>query len=225
MKYAVLAVFSVLPVAATAQTAPSAPAAGVAAKPAAVPTAGSTVIGKDNQPVGTIAQVTAEAIVIDTGTNKVPVPVASIGTNPKGYWIGMTKAELDAAYAQAAQQALANLDLSPGKMVHGLNDAMIGTIKTADAQFVTVTTGKGEVKLPRNGFGPGTNNTVRVNATAEQIDAAVAGAAPAASGATPAAGATSTATTTNSAAATTGTDAAAPTATDPNAKKAPKPKN
>lgn len=187
MKFTVFAVLSVLPAAAlSAQTPPAAPAANATAAPAAAPTVGATVTGKDNQPAGTIAQVTAEAIVIDTGTNKVPVPVASIGAGAKGPIIAMTKAELDAAYAQAAQQQQANLQLTPGTMVHGLNDAMLGTIKAADAEFVTVTTPKGDVKLPKAGFGPGTNGTVRVNATAEQINAAVSGAATAA----PAAGAT-----------------------------------
>lgn len=181
MKYAVFAVLTATSaVALAAQTPPAAPPANATAAPAAAPSVGATVTGKDNQPAGTIAQVTAEAIVIDTGTNKVPVPVASIGAGAKGPIIAMTKAELDAAYAQAAQQQQANLQLTPGTMVHGLNDAMLGTIKSADAEFVTVTTPKGDVKLPKAGFGPGTNGTVRVNATAEQVNAAVSAAAPAA---------------------------------------------
>lgn len=159
--------------AASAQTAPT-PAAPAAA---AAPAVGATVTGKDNQPAGVIAQITAQAVVIDTGTNKVPVPPASIGSSPKGPTIQMTKAELDAAYAQAAQQAQANIQLTPGTMVHGLNDVMLGTIKTADAEFVTVTTPKGEVKLPRTGFAPGPDNSVRVGVTAAQLDAAISGAA------------------------------------------------
>lgn len=178
MKYAVLAVLTALP--AAALTAQTPPAANAAAAPTAAPSVGATVTGKDNQPAGTIAQVTAEAVVIDTGTNKVPVPVASIGAGAKGPIIAMTKAELDTAYAQAAQAQQANLQLTPGKTVQGVNGASLGTIKAADAEFVTVTTAKGDVKLPKGGFGPGPEGTVRVNATAEQLDAAVAGAATAA---------------------------------------------
>lgn len=178
MKYTVFAVLSALPVAAMAQTAPAAPAA------TAAPAVGATVVGKDGQPAGTVAQVTAETVVIDTGTNKVPVPPASLGTSPKGPTINMTKAELDAAYAQAAQQAQANFasQLTPGRAVQGINGASVGTIKSADAQFVTVTTPKGDVKLPVSGFGPGPDaNTVKVGASAEQIEAALgqSGSAPA----------------------------------------------
>ena len=218
MKYAVFAVLTAIPaVALTAQTPPAAAPANAAAAPAAAPSVGATVTGKDNQPAGTIAQVTAEAVVIDTGTNKVPVPVASIGAGAKGPIIAMTKAELDAAYAQAAQAQQANLKLTPGTMVHGLNDAMLGTIKSADAEFVTVTTPKGDVKLPKAGFGPGANGTVRVNATAEQVNAAVSAAAPA-----PAAGATTPAPADAAAPATEPTPAATPA---PAEKPKAKPKN
>lgn len=166
-----------LPAAALAQAAP-APAPTPAAS--AAPKVGATVTGKDGQPAGTIAQITAEAVVIDTGTNKVPVPPTSIGTSPKGPTIAMTKADLDAAYSQAAAQAKASMNLTPGTMVHGLNGAMLGTVKSADAEFVTVTTPKGDAKLPRNGFAPGENGTVRVGVTAEQLDAALGGSGPAA---------------------------------------------
>lgn len=165
-----------LSTAAVAQTAP-APTTPAAPAAAAAPAVGATVTGKDNQPAGTIAQITAEAVVIDTGTNKVPVPVASIGTSPKGPTIQMTKAELDAAFAKAAADAQASMQLTPGTMVHGTDNAMLGTVKAADAEFVTVTTPKGEVKLPRSGFAPGGNNTVRVGVTAQQLDDALASSA------------------------------------------------
>lgn len=171
--YGALALASIAPAALVAQQAPV-PATPPAAT--AAPKVGATVTGKDGQPAGTIAQITAEAVVVDTGTNKVPVPPTSIGQDAKGATIAMTKAELDAAYAQAAQQAQANFasQLTPGKAVQGVNGTPVGTIKSADAQFVTVTTAKGDVKLPVAGFGPGPDGTVRVGATAAQIDAALA---------------------------------------------------
>lgn len=159
------------------------PAVLSAQAPAALPASakvGAKVTGSDNQPAGKIAQITDSAVFIDTGTNKVPVPPMAITADGKNLKVTMTKAGLDAAYTQATQQARASFvaQLTPGKMVHGLNGAMLGTIKEADAQFVTVKTARGDAKLPVAGFGPGPDGaTVQVGLTAEQLDAAMSGAA------------------------------------------------
>lgn len=63
----------------------------------------------------------------------------------------------------------------------------VGTIKALDAQYATIATANGDVKLPAAGVGPGPNGAA-VGLTAAQIDAAVAQAAPA----RPAADATTT---------------------------------
>ena len=180
MKFAILSALAMtVPLAAQAQTAPAAPAATPAPAQGAAPAVGATVLDPQGGVVGTIDQITPQAIVINTGTNKVGVPPTAIGTSPKGPTVSMTKAELDAAYAQQQGQAQAEFKskLVAGTMVHGLNGSMLGTIKAADAQFVTVTTKKGDVKLPVNGFGPGEGNSVRLGMTAEQLDAAMGGAA------------------------------------------------
>lgn len=158
------------------------PAPAPAAATPAVAKVGAAVIGKDNQPAGTVAEITAQAIVIDTGTNKVPVPVASVGVNPKGLWIGMTRAELDAAFTASTAQAQTSFasQLVPGAMVHGLNNAMLGTVKKVEGQFVDLTTPRGDVRLPLSGFGPGPNGVVQLGLTQEQLYAAMGAAAPAA---------------------------------------------
>lgn len=136
---------------------------------------GAAVVGKDNQTAGTIAQITAQAIVIDTGTNKVPVPVAAVGVNPKGLWIGMTKAELDAAFVASSAQAQTNFSaqLAPGKMVHGKNGAMLGTIKRVEGEFVDLTTARGDVRLPKSGFGPGADGVAQLGLTQDELFAAM----------------------------------------------------
>lgn len=52
----------------------------------------------------------------------------------------------------------------------------VGTIKAIDGQYVTVTTAKGDAKVPVAGVGPGQNNAV-IGASAATIEAAVAQAA------------------------------------------------
>lgn len=65
-----------------------------------------------------------------------------------------------------------------GVKVFDPNGAEVGTIKAMDAQYATLATAKGDVKLPVAGVGPGPNGAA-VGLTAAQIDAAVAQAAPA----------------------------------------------
>lgn len=170
-----------VPAAAQAQQAqpgrtPMAPTA--AAQTAAAPTVGTTIYDSAGVALGTVASITPQAIVINTGTAQVPVPPTSVGKTDKGFAMAMTKADLDAAVAssQAQAQAAVKAKLVPGTAVTGLNGAALGTIKSADAQFVTLSTTKGDVKLPIAGFSADASGKVIVGITADQLAAATAGA-------------------------------------------------
>lgn len=178
-----------IPALATAQTAP-APAAGAAPATGAAPAAGATVYDTAGGVVGTIEQITPQGAVVSTGTNKVTVPLASLGTSPKGPLLAMTKAQLDAAADQAKASASTDLKtkLVPGTQVNGSAGTPVGTIKAADAQYVTLTTAKGDVKLPASGFGADASGKIAIGMTAAQLDAAIAGSTPVPAAA-PAAGA------------------------------------
>lgn len=169
-----LAALSATPVLAQTQTAPqttpaapgqttaspaptqSAPSAATAAPTApANVTAGARVVDQTGAAVGTVAQVNGTTAIVDTGANKVGVPVGNFAAGPNGLVLGNTKAELDAAAGQAAAQAQAQLKtlLVAGTDVHGVNGAVLGKVKAADDQFVTVTSSKGgDVRLPVTGF-------------------------------------------------------------------------
>ena len=176
-----------VPAAALAQQAQPAPGttAPGAATTAAAPTVGATIYDSAGVVLGTVASITTQAVILNTGTAQVPVPPASIGNIAKGFAMAMTKADLDAAVAssQAQAQAAVKAKLVPGTAVSGMQGAALGTIKSADAQFVTLTTSKGDVKLPIAGFSADATGKVIVGITAEQLEAATAGAAT--SGATP----------------------------------------
>lgn len=164
-----------------AQTAPAAPAAGATATASATataPTVGTTIYDSAGVALGTVASITPQAIVINTGSAQVPVPPASVGKTDKGFAMAMTKADLDAAVASSQAQAKAAVQakLTPGTSVSGLNGATLGTIKAADAQFVTMTTAKGDVKLPIAGFSADASGKIVAGITAEQLAAATAGA-------------------------------------------------
>lgn len=165
---------------ATAQTAPVAattPAAAPAQAPApaAAPTVGATIYDGTGAPVGTIVSIAGDAAVIDTGTNKVGYPVASIGTGAKGLTIALTKAQLDASATEQQAKAAADLNaaLVAGTSVRSRNGtASVGTIKAVDAQFVTLTTVKGDIKFPRAGFSLDPQGVI-IGFTADEFNKAI----------------------------------------------------
>ncbi|WP_271298843.1 hypothetical protein [Sphingomonas sp. CV7422] len=161
-----------------AQPAPGAAATTAGSATASAPTVGATIYDSAGVALGTVASITPQAVILNTGTAQVPVPPASIGKTDKGFAMAMTKADLDAAVAssQAQAQQAVKAKLTPGTAVSGLNGANLGTIKSADAQFVTVTTAKGDVKLPITGFTADATGKVIVGITADQLAAATAGA-------------------------------------------------
>ena len=160
----------------------AAPAFGQTATPAAPPAAstatqvkaGSTVYDASGGEVGTVDQVNGAVVIVNTGTNKVGVPVGNFSIGPKGPVLGSTKAELDAAAVQGAAQAKAQLQslLVAGTPVRGTGGAVLGTVKAVNDQDVTVTTDRGEVRLPTSGFAARPEGLV-VGITAAQLEAAV----------------------------------------------------
>ena len=174
------AALAATPLAAQAQA--QAPAAGAAAAaPAATAVAsGATVYDTKEGVVGTVASVSNGVAVVDTGTNKVGLPLASFAMGPKGPIIAMTKTELDAAAGQATAASAAALkaQLAAGATVYGSGGTEIGTVKESDDQYVTVTMPKGPVKLPVSAFTKGDKGAM-LGMTAAQLEAAVAAASPA----------------------------------------------
>lgn len=178
MKYRIALTLSALmiaPAAAQAQT--TAPAAA-----SATPAVGATVTGSDKAVIGTVKAVTPQAIVIDTGTNQVPVPPNSVGKDAigGGWHMAMTKTQLDAAVEQQKAQMAAAVQAAavPGAQVHGTGGAVLGTVKVADAQAITLTTAKGDAKLPVAAFGMGPTG-LSVGYTQQQFDQVLSASMPA----------------------------------------------
>ena len=159
----------------TSMPAPSTPAPASAAPAAtAQVAAGATVYDGTGAEVGTIDQIVGDVVTVNTGTNKVGVPRGNFAVGPKGVVVGNTKAQLDAAATQAAVQTQAQVKtaLVAGAAVHGTGGMTLGKVKASDDQTVTVTTDKGDVRLPLSGFAVGSSGLV-VGMTAAQFDAAV----------------------------------------------------
>ena len=165
-----------------AQAAPAPAPAAAAAAPAAAKvnvTVGAPVLDAAGGAVGTIASVSGDAAVVDTGTVKAGIPVASFAQSDKGLHISMTKAELEAAAkgAQAgAQQDLASA-LTPGAAISDQNGGAVGKVDSVDGDFVVVATPNAKAKLPKSAFAKGPNGLV-IGMTLAQLEAAAKGAAP-----------------------------------------------
>ena len=156
------------------QTAPAAAPATTAPAPAA-PTVGAAVHDGTGAQVGTILSIAGDVAVIDTGANKVGYPIASIGTGPKGLTIALSKAELDANAAEQQAKAAADLTakLVAGTAVRSRNGtASVGTIKAVDAEFVTLTTVKGDIKFPKAGFSLDPQGVI-IGFTADEFNTAI----------------------------------------------------
>lgn len=158
---------------AAAPASPTAPAPASPTGPLQI-TAGAAIVDSTGASVGTVDQVAGDVVTVNTGTNKVGVPKGNFAAGPNGLVLGNTKAQLDAAAGQAAAQTQAQVKaaLTPGAAVSGSAGAKLGTVKSADDQFVTLTSAKGDVRLPITGFATGPNGLV-VGMTAADFDAAV----------------------------------------------------
>lgn len=187
MKLLTLALLATAATPALAQTTPTTPAPTTPAQNTPAPSAGApvapavgvTVVDTQGGQVGTIEAINGDLATINTGTNKVGFPVASMTAGPNGPIVAVTKAQLDASFAEqvAKGQAILAQKLVAGTPVKTLNGAMTaGTVKAADGEFVTLTTSAGkDVRLPKSGFSLDAQQNVIIGLTAEQFNAAVAG--------------------------------------------------
>lgn len=158
---------------ALAQTAASAPAAAPAPAAPTV-TAGATVIDTAGAPVGTIETVTGGTATLSTGTNKVGVPITSFAQGPNGLVLGMTKAQVDAAAAQA--KVGATTEIAVGSKVSDAQGGAVGTVEAVAGDLVTVATPNAKAQLPKKAFAQGPNGLV-IGMTGAQLDAAAKAAA------------------------------------------------
>lgn len=142
-------------------------------------TTGASVSDAKGGAVGTIASVTGDIAVIDTGVVKASVPTSAFAQSDKGLLIGMTKVELEAAAQSAAasaqQQFLASL--KPGTAVTDQNGGAVGTIEAVEGDLVTVATPNAKAKLPKSAIAQGPNGPV-IGMTQAQLEAAAKGGTP-----------------------------------------------
>lgn len=131
---------------------------------------GMQVTDSAGAPVGTVAAINGDSVVIKT--DKYQAAVARTSFTPAGgkLLFGMSQAQLDAQIEKS--QAAAEASVKPGAAVKGTAGAAIGTIDSADADWVTIAVDPThKLKLPRSGVRGNADGTVTVGLTAEQVQA------------------------------------------------------
>lgn len=133
---------------------------------------GATVSDTQGGPVGTIASISGGNATIDTGTVKAAVPVTSFAQRPSGLVLGMTKAQLEAAVAQAKPT-----DIAVGTQVVGPQGGSVGTVAEVNDTLVTLQMPSGKVQLPKNAFAQNASGALVIGMTQAQLEAAAKAAA------------------------------------------------
>lgn len=166
----------------TPALAQQAPAPAAAASVNLAP--GTVVYDSEGKEIGPIASADGGTVVVSLGDKQAPLPANAFMQTDKGTAITLTLAQLTAALAQqeAALEAQLSAALQPGADIRGVNgSAIIGKVKSSDAEGVVVASAQGDVRLPRKAFFVGAQG-LATSFTAEQFAAAIADA-----GATPSA--------------------------------------
>lgn len=140
---------------------------------------GATINDQNGGSVGTVSAIQGDAVVVKTDKYEIGLPSASFTRVDNAFIIGMTQANLNAAYEQTMAQAQQLVVV--GATVRGPQGNPVGTIAELDTEFATLQLAGTDqkVRLPRASIGATPQGPV-IALTPEQIQAQVGAAAPAA---------------------------------------------
>lgn len=141
---------------------------------------GATIYGSDGNAVGTVAEVNADVVVIDTGKHKAPVPVAMIADGEKGKTVGATKAQVDTMMDERIAEANTKRDaaLVEGAAVMTVGGAPAGTLGAVDLAADSIelkAEGDAVFALKKEHFAVNDQGQLMVLYSQEQLAAAASG--------------------------------------------------
>jgi hypothetical protein len=149
-------------------------------------TVGAPIRDLEGKPIGKVAALDPDGVVVDTGQSQVKVPLDSFGKDKSGLLIGITAAKFTEMVAAAHAQAAASTppakseprpataaDISAGAQLRDVNGQTVGKITAVAADGATVDTGQTKVKLPLDAFGVDSSGLV-IGITAEKLNEIIA---------------------------------------------------
>lgn len=134
--------------------------------------AGAAVTDPQGGAVGTITRVDGDFLLLRTDRHEVRLPRASFASGDGKVVIALTRDQLNAQVDRMLGQA--GEQITAGATLRGRGGETLGTIESADAEFVTVKVGERLVKLPRASVAPGPDGPV-TSVTAADLGLEVAG--------------------------------------------------
>jgi hypothetical protein len=147
---------------------------------------GATIYGNDGNPIGTVAEVNEQVVVIDTGKHKAPVPVTMVFDGEKGKSVNATKGQVDTMMDQRVAEANAKRDaaLVQGAAVVSVGGRPVGKLGKVDlaADSIILDAGQGALQLKKEHFAVNPQGQLTVLYNADQIASAAAGKAAATGG-------------------------------------------
>jgi len=148
-------------------------------------TVGAPLRDVNGQPIGKIASVDADGVVIDAGPSKVKVPLIAFGKDNVGLVLGVTAAKFNELIAKAhtetaasapvksGPRAATSADIAAGAALRDVDGQTVGKITGVSADGATVDTGKTKLKLPLDAFGVDSSGLM-IGITAQKLNEIIA---------------------------------------------------
>jgi hypothetical protein len=140
---------------------------------------GMQVTDASGGPVGTVVGIKGTNLLVRTDKHEALLPTASFRVEQGKLLFGMTQAQLDAQIEQSL--AAASSAVVAGATVKGLSGTPVGTIEAVADGNATIALQDGKkIAVPQNGLRGNPDGSVTIGYSAEQLQALVQGATPAA---------------------------------------------
>lgn len=140
---------------------------------------GATIYGNDGNPVGTVAEINDQVVVIDTGKHKAPVPSSMVFDSAKGKSVNATREQVETMMDERIAQANARRDaaLVEGAAVVTVGGRDAGKLGTVDlaADKVDLVAAEGTFPMKKEHFTVNAQGQLMVLFSKDQIAAAAGG--------------------------------------------------
>lgn len=150
----------------------AAPLAPAAAQAQAAINVGMPVVDSAGAPVGSVAGLDGENIMIKTDKHEALLPKASFTVDGAKLLFGMTQAQLNAEIEKTV--AASDAAIVAGATVKGASGAAVGVVDAVAADSVTIKLASGQkIQIARSGVRGNADGTVVIGLSAEQLEAQV----------------------------------------------------